>query len=234
MPLTLLITGFGRFPGAPRNPSAALAAHVAHLRHPALAGTRRVLHVFETSYAAVEEELPRLIARHEPDVLLMFGLAARTRHVRIETAARNAVSSIFPDARRSKPRAGAITHAAPSRRRGRAPFPALVLAARTAGVAAHPSRDAGRYVCNYLYWRALEAAGSHAACVVFVHIPATRSQPCPRGRIRRTRPALADLVRAGTAILLALTAAARRPPFVSSGNLRRADREQMSGAAIPR
>jgi len=76
MALTVLITGFGPFPGAPFNPTAALAKRLARRRRPALSGTDRIAHVFPTSYAAVERELPDLIDRHRPDLVLLFGLAA--------------------------------------------------------------------------------------------------------------------------------------------------------------
>ena len=69
---TVLITGFGLFPGAPFNPSAPLARAVAQRRRPALADVRRVLHIFETSYAAVDRDLPKLIATHKPDIVLML------------------------------------------------------------------------------------------------------------------------------------------------------------------
>ena len=84
MPLTVLITGFGPFPGAAFNPTAALAQALARRRRPALGDIIRIAHVFPTSYAAVERELPDLVARHRPDVVLLFGLAPRTPHLRIE------------------------------------------------------------------------------------------------------------------------------------------------------
>src|SRR5579871_5058791 len=71
--MRILVTGFGRFPGASTNPTAALATRIAR------AGRRRgidcIAHVFATTYASVERELPRLIATHRPDAILMFGLA---------------------------------------------------------------------------------------------------------------------------------------------------------------
>src|SRR5262249_56495440 len=100
MACTALITGFGPFPGAPFNPTEALVRRLAARRRPALADVVRVAHVFATRYATVEAELPGLVARHRPDVLLMFGLAARTPGLRIEPRARNAVSRLVPAARR--------------------------------------------------------------------------------------------------------------------------------------
>src|ERR1051325_9637930 len=105
---TVLITGFGRFPGAPFNPSGPLARAIAKRRRPAFDGVRRTLHIFETSYAAADSDLPTLISEHKPDIVLMFGLAARTPFMRIETRARNAASVLFPDVRGYRPDAQVI------------------------------------------------------------------------------------------------------------------------------
>ena len=81
MPLTILLTGFGPFPGAPFNPASSLPVRLATRRRPALHDVRRVAHVFRTSYAAVDAELPDmadegLIAWHleaslnEPEVMI--------------------------------------------------------------------------------------------------------------------------------------------------------------------
>src|SRR3569833_1467297 len=74
---TILITGFGPFPGAPTNPTTALARRLARLRRPGLGNVRLVGHVFTTSYAAVDRELPQLIAKHKPDALLSPGRRRR-------------------------------------------------------------------------------------------------------------------------------------------------------------
>jgi pyroglutamyl-peptidase len=204
---TILITGFGRFPGAPFNPSGPLARAVARRRRPALAQVRRVLHIFETSYAAVDRDLPKLIAKHKPDIVLMFGLAGRTPFVRIETRARNARSVLFPDVTGFRPEEHAIVPREPARR-GRAPFVRLAAAARTK-TPARLSRDAGRYLCNYVYWRAMEASRS-GTLAQFVHIPPVPRGPRRPGRKRRMTHAA--LARAGEAILLALLAAHRDLP----------------------
>src|SRR3954463_9487507 len=96
-PIRVLMTGFGPFPGAPFNPSRALVERLSRMRRPALDGVRIATHVFETRYAAIDRDFRSLIAAHDPDIILMFGLAARTPHIRIETRARN-LMSFFPDA----------------------------------------------------------------------------------------------------------------------------------------
>jgi pyroglutamyl-peptidase len=205
--MTILITGFGRFPGAPFNPSGRLALAVAGRRRPALADVRRIVHIFETSYAAVDRDLPKLLAQHKPDIVLMFGLAGRTSFVRIETRARNAMSVLFPDVTGYRPTARMIAPGMPALR-GQAPFVRLLAAAGAARVRTRLSRDAGRYLCNYVSWRALEASRSGTPLAQFIHIPWV---PIVRRRpSRRRRPSHAALARAGEAILLALLASHRR------------------------
>jgi pyroglutamyl-peptidase len=202
---SVLITGFGRFPGAPFNPSGPLALALAKRQRPAFANVKRAVHIFETSYAAVDRDLPKLLAQHKPDIVLMFGLAARTPFVRIETRARNATSILFPDVFGFRPTNRTIAPRQPDAR-GAAPFACLLGAARARGTRVRLSRDAGRYLCNYIYWRALEASRS-GTLAQFVHIPPVSNAPRRPGGKRRVMPAA--LVRAGEAILLALLAAQR-------------------------
>lgn len=212
MTMTLLLTGFGRFPGAAVNPTAAMVRRLARERRPATTDVRRIAHVFATRYDAVDRELPALLARHRPDAVIMFGLAARRKHVGIEAFARNRRSTWFPDASGEAPARAVIDADAPAQRGGRAPMRRLLAAARSARIDARLSRDAGRYVCNYVYWRALAAAepGDGPRVVVFVHVPRLRSAH-RRGRAVRRRYSLPDLVRAGEAIVMAAIAATRAP-----------------------
>ncbi|HLK84024.1 MAG TPA: pyroglutamyl-peptidase I [Xanthobacteraceae bacterium] len=226
---TILITGFGRFPGAPVNPSGLVVARLARRRRPAFAGTRRVAHVFATRYDAVDSELPALLKREKPDIVVMFGVAARARAVRVEQRARNRIA-LFPDAGGYRPAALTI---APQRDAMRNPLPVarLVNAARTAGVAAASSRNAGTYLCNYVYWRALEAAARPDGpnMVIFIHVPPVAlkgvpkkpfkrplkrflTEPSDRRRTRKRRALrLNDLVRAGEAIVFAMMSLASQP-----------------------
>ena len=227
---TILITGFGRFPGTPVNPSGLVATRLVRCRRPAFAGTRRVAHVFATRYDAVDRELPALVKREKPDIVVMFGVATRARQVRIEQRARNR-TALFPDAGGHRPATRTI---APHRDALRNPLPAarLVGAARTAGVAAAPSRNAGTYLCNYVYWRALEAAvrPDGPGLVIFIHVPPVRVEERPKRRFKRPlnrlskkspkkwsnsrgtqerrAPRLNDLVRASEAITIAIVSLA--------------------------
>jgi pyroglutamyl-peptidase len=201
--LTILITGFGRFPGAAFNPTEPLVAGLMRSRRPGLAGIHLIPLVFPTSYAAVDEQLPALVARHRPDAIVMFGLAGRTKGIRIEKRAANRITQVFPDVERKVP--AAVISAGVGAQRGRAPFARLVAAARTSGLHAYQSRDAGHYLCNYGYWRALE---TDTPMVVFVHIPNLRRRTAKNRR--GVAPTLAQLQRAAQAIVVNIAASARR------------------------
>jgi pyroglutamyl-peptidase len=205
--LRVVIAGFGPFPGAHVNPSALLVKVLAQRRRPALARVTLTAHVFATSYAAVDRDLPKLFAA-KPDIVPIFGLAAQRRQLCIETRARNTVSLLFADAGRNRPARGIIASAAPPSRRGNAPFAALLGAARATGFPARLSRDAGRYLCNYAYWQALGRVHGKRPLIQFVHVPLVRLAPRRPGK--RRAPSLSALADAAEAVLIALIAASRR------------------------
>ncbi len=205
---TILVTGFGPFPGAPCNPTGPLVERLAQMRRPALANVKLVRHIFATSYASVDRDLPMLIARHKPDALLMFGLATRTPHLRIETRARNALA-LLPDAGGASPRGRAIAAGAVAVLAMPAPARRLLAGVRGTRVPAALSRDAGRYLCNYLCWRAAEATGKAGGprLAAFVHVP--NIARTARRPAKRRKFTLDDLARAGAAVLVAIAASAR-------------------------
>jgi pyroglutamyl-peptidase len=219
MTTTILLTGFGPFPGAPFNPTGPLVTELARRRAPGLRNIRRVAHVFQTSYAAVDRELPALLARERPDALIMFGLAPRRRHISIETRARNALTGVVADASGHLPTARMIAPGAGAALSLRGPAPQLVTAVRAAGMSAALSGDAGSYLCNYLCWRAVETAERDGGprLIAFVHVPNVHATNVPDPTARRhcrprsrSRPpiTLDDLMRAGETIVRTALAAA--------------------------
>jgi pyroglutamyl-peptidase len=209
--LRILITGFGPFPGAPHNPTQPLVARLLRLRRPAFSDVELSGHIFHVTYSTVDRELPELIARHRPHALLMFGLADRTPHVRIETRARNAVTMLWPDADRTRARKGSIAGGADTMMFG--PHTAKLLrAAVGTGVDARASRDAGSYLCNYLSWRAIEAVnnGHGPRLAAFVHVPLLARGGAPQRKGADHRITLEDMVDAGEAMLLEMVKLARQ------------------------
>ena len=201
--LRILITGFEPFPGAPYNPTQPLVARLLRLRRPALGDVELSGHIFPVTYRAVDRELPQALAKHQPQALLMFGLASRTSFVRIETRARNAVTMLWPDAAQTRSRKGSISENAEAKMFG--PHTAKLLrAALATGIDARASRDAGSYLCNYLSWRAIEAAsGDHGPrLAAFVHVPLLPHDGTSQRKGATHRITLDELVDAGEAMLV--------------------------------
>ena len=96
----------------------------------------------------------------------------------------------------------------------RIPARRLVQAARATGRRRPAlSHDAGRYLCNYLCWRATEAAArpDGPKVAAFVHVPKVRATGT-----RRAPLTFDQLVRAGEAIVLAAIAGARTAPLTAT------------------
>ena len=168
----LLVTGFGPFPGMSRNPSAEIARRVAAAPRWRRLGVAAEALILPTTYAALADVLEPALAA-APDAVLMIGVAGRSRAVRIERQARNRASLLLPDAAGRRPQRLTLADGPAARRLGTSPARLSALLRRH-GVACRVSHDAGRYLCNAAYFRAL--AGPIP--VLFVHIP----KPPPRRR----------------------------------------------------
>ncbi|WP_375455079.1 peptidase C15 [uncultured Methylobacterium sp.] len=181
-PPGLLITGFGPFPGMPRNPSAALARRLGGSVRLRLALGRCLrVRVLDTTYAAIETQLAPALAER-PAAVLMLGVASRAERIRVEARACNRASRFHPDASGRPSARLALDPHGPAARRSRVAGRALAILRRH-GLAAGPSRDAGRYLCNASYFRAL----AEPCPVLFVHIPPVSRTKRPRDGARPAR-----------------------------------------------
>jgi pyroglutamyl-peptidase len=179
------------------------------IRRPALDGVALTGHIFHVTYQTVDRELPDLIVRLRPQALLMFGLASRTAHLRIETRARNAVTAHLPDADGNRAQKTSIVRGADALVFGPHTMN-LLQAARSTGIDAQLSRDAGAYLCNYLSWRAIEATQrpEGPALASFIHIPLLARDGTAREPMSDIT--LEQLVDAGEAMLLEMVKLTRR------------------------
>jgi pyroglutamyl-peptidase len=155
MPERTLVTGFGPFLDVTDNPSAQLAEKLG-----------LPYHVLEVSYEAVEEFLANLDASSF-DRLLMLGVAKGRAHLCAELFARNTYGSVLDTS--GNARSGAIDESQP-----------LLLESTLFGaeslaqvLSTHPnlrtSLDAGAYLCNFTYFKALARFPSKR--VGFLHVP---------------------------------------------------------------
>ncbi|SFG38830.1 peptidase C15 [Methylobacterium gossipiicola] len=184
----LLVTGFGPFPGVPRNPSAVVARLLGiHARRHGLAGGDVRVLILPTSYGAIPTHLFPALAEG-PSAVLMLGVARRAKRVRVEFRARNRVSRLFPDASGAIAQRLTLLAGGPAERRAGGAAKALA-SLRRHGIAAIPSHDAGRYLCNAAYFHAL----AEDIPVLFIHIPplAEVGRPGPYQRDKPPAEALA-------------------------------------------
>jgi pyroglutamyl-peptidase len=195
---SILLTGFGPFPGVPLNPSAWLAEALASeaLASSARAHLDYTLHaeVLPTEWTAVSLRAPRLFHTLSPRLSLHFGLSQRARDFRIERFAHNRVTA-RADAAGALPSSSTVLPDGDDRVASPLPASSLATHLRKQGLAATPSRSAGGYLCNFLYYLSLDwTARQQPPChAMFVHIPAEKVEGGPFDR--------AELLRGASAIL---------------------------------
>ena len=166
-----LITGFGPFPGVPDNTSARLIESLARRRVLARLGCPVEAVVLPTEWTQVALLAPALLRRHNPRLVLHFGVSDIASGFRIERAAHNRIAR-RPDASGLIAGKRKIQQHGNHRLMTRIPVPELAKHMRKQGLSAITSSSAGSYVCNFLYYLTLDwASRQHAADACFVHIP---------------------------------------------------------------
>lgn len=203
-PLRIAVAGFGPFPGVRRNPSAEIVRAIAKSQRIRATGALLDTTVFPTAYGAAKHELEKLLA-NSPDAIVLFGVAARTKHIRVETLARNRASLFYPDSVRFVPAEPKLVRDGAPRLHVRGPATRLRAAIRETGAEAELSINAGSYLCNAVFYQALAATAGRkpAPLTFFVHIPSPMAG--------HGKGSLAALIRAGeAAIRAAISAVSRR------------------------
>ena len=159
--MSLLVTGFEPFGGDRENASqvATVALHTL--------GAGRVVAtgILPVEFGAAFERLHTLVDEHRPGAVVCVGEAGLRTRVCVERRARNLIEARIPDNAGSQPHGEPIE---PSLGEWlETPLEVEALAGSDAVV----SDDAGLFVCNYVYFRALAELEVPA---VFVHVPAVR------------------------------------------------------------
>lgn len=178
MSARILITGFVPFLKHGVNASERVVRALAERPPPGVELETLVLPVvFGEAFARVRERLERA---PELDAIVLIGMAAKARRVRLERIALNlADAESFTRKRRPVPRpdnAGNVPAGEPIDREGPLALPATVDVKRAGrdllaqGLPVELSLSAGSYVCNDLYYRTLAHLAGRTRCV-FVHVP---------------------------------------------------------------
>jgi pyroglutamyl-peptidase len=199
---TILVTGFEPFGGETVNASWEAAQKLEGWRHGGAVATARVL---PCAYDASVKTLISAIETLRPDALLMTGQAARRGVVCVERFARNLDDASAPDNDGVLRRALRISRSAPDWLEAAAPIRTIARAINEAGISARVSKNAGAFVCNHLYFAALQYLRERKSAIpaVFVHLPVTPEQsPQGASEKRLTPTEAADALRAAAAALI--------------------------------
>lgn len=204
---TILLTGFGAFPGVPTNASAELVSRLAATATRRLAGYTVIGSILPTQWRDAPYYLMDLLESLDPTLVLHFGVSSRTAGFAVEVRGRNTCSQTV-DALGEGPASSCVAAGGPEFLAATLPVQHIVTRLRRRGLPAQVSRDAGGYVCNALLYHSLQDArwrrGSRRTG--FVHIPdalATRGGG-PRRRSRSgSRLSLDEAVEGGLEIIAA-------------------------------
>lgn len=192
--IRVAVAGFGPFPGVPKNPSGEIVRAIKRMRRFRSGGIELQTKVLDTAYGAAETALDRLIAS-KPHAIVLFGVAGRAKHIRVETIARNRASLLYPDREGFTPRSKTLSSDGALFLKVRGSAMRMRAAIRATGVSAELSIDAGSYLCNAIFYRALAATArkNPVPLTFFIHVPPARSGT----------HAMRMLVRAGAAVVWA-------------------------------
>jgi pyroglutamyl-peptidase len=168
--LTVLMTGFSAFPGAPFNPTETLVTALQDRKdYFARRKIRLEPRVLPVVHATVAAAISEHVEALSPDIILHFGLAIQRTRLSIETLARNHVSRTNWDAVGRRAEHATVLREGASVLKASIPTAEIATALGEAGYACDLSEDAGDYLCNMAFY--LSLAAPHAAHVGFIHVP---------------------------------------------------------------
>ncbi len=162
----IVLSGFGRFHGVPRNPTESLVR--------ALSNDPRVAkcNVLETSLQGVdavfEEWQEEVRDKHVPVVFLHLGVKCEATHFHLERTAYNLLRFRVPDERGNQPVNGRISEALSDAIDTELPLEEIL---SQSSEPVEISTDPGRFLCNYVYFRSLGLTDGTQHQSLFLHTP---------------------------------------------------------------
>jgi pyroglutamyl-peptidase len=155
------------------------------------------------SYARAADELRRAVRDTQPDAVICFGQADGRTGISVERFAHNLDEASTTD-NDSAPGSGtAIDPSGPAAYPATLPVDELVEALRAEGIPAAPSRDAGGFLCNHVFYVLMRVLAEERPGAIggFVHVPLL-----PEQALAQNAPSMSleTLVRAARIILASL------------------------------
>jgi pyroglutamyl-peptidase len=178
MARTLYLTGFETYPGLDDNATRVVAER---LNGTSIGRLTIASEVLPTSFQRAPGHVLRGLKKHKPVAIVHLGLHLLDTLIRVESWACNEMTARLPDADGFQPFESHIDPDQEFKEILQSPFNILEVVAeiRSQGFPARVSRNAGRYVCNTVYYSTLNALDALGANIptAFVHIPAPGLKP---------------------------------------------------------
>lgn len=171
---TIVLTGFGPFPGVGANATATLVPRLASAARLLFASHTFAAEILPTEWARAPERLKALLGLGNIVLMLHFGVSEHARGFQIELVSRNLQTSL-QDAAGDLPKSERVIEAGPDRLAATLPAERIAGRLRGLGFPCSTSDNAGTYLCNALLYHSLSAARSlsHPHLAGFVHVPAS-------------------------------------------------------------
>ena len=166
-PMPILVTAFGPFGGRVQNASS-LVLHVLRKTVPGI--RTRILPVDSVIAPA---RMRQAILRIRPSALIMLGEAVGSSTIRLETTAWNMKDFNIPDIAGRKPEGVKIRPGAADSIASTLPLAEILARLEGMGHSVSFSDDPGRYLCNQLFFSAMDFLGENAIPIPagFIHLP---------------------------------------------------------------
>lgn len=173
--MKIMVTAFDAFGGESVNASGEILS-----RLQAPAGCELVKQILPTQFVRGPEVLYSCLDAEKPDILLLLGQAGGRSTVTPERVAINCMDARIPDNVGYTPVDLPIDANGPDAYLTNIPIHAAVSHLKEAGLPAAISNTAGTFVCNCLFYKAMQYVRTHAASPIlcdFIHIPYLTGQP---------------------------------------------------------
>jgi len=169
---TILLTGFGAFPGVAQNVTAELVPKLAKSARVLFSGYDIVAEILPVAWTRAPERLGAILGNKTPVLALHFGVSSTAKGFRIEARGRN-VCAARCDADGALPAMPRILPTGPDTLPSTLPVDAIMARLKRADIPCCTSNDAGDYLCNAVLYQSLvtAAAAPRPFMACFIHLP---------------------------------------------------------------
>lgn len=166
-----MISGFESFGGRKINPTALLIEALQNKEIPIPDGLIVDQILLPVTFEQSFYDLQKKINVFNPDVVIAFGLSAKSDAIKLETLAVNRIDAEIQDNNGMQPREQMINHLGEPSYPSTLPIQGIEHVLTEAGIPVKLSSDAGSYVCNYVFYRMMESNQDALRLCGFIHVP---------------------------------------------------------------